>query len=496
MTTQNADAALAPHGLTADEARSALRRKLSLRESAALTFANCGITAGIFGLFGFSLSTAGGAMWWGWLVVVVVVGLMTMVWAELASNYPRAGAMYHWAAKLIGPSAGWWVGWQYLLAQIAVLGAYYFVLPSALIPLFGWDDTTAVRVGTACVALLIATVINALGVELLGKVSVLGVIAELFILGVITTLVLIFGEHQPVSVLVDTQGASFGNWVPLFIGGGIFMSLWTLFGFEAAGQVGDETLDPHYAAPRAIWLAFAGSVLLGTYFIVGFLFSIPDLSKAVDDGAPLIYVIESALPNWFGKLFLILMAWVVILGANAYFTNTSRQMYGMARAGALPFSKALSKTRNGTPYVAILAIAAVTALPFLVSSDFAVIASGATGAIFVVYTVMLGLALIARLRGWPHHPLPAAVSFGRWGLPINVLAFLGTGAFALDLLWPRDATNPVWKLGIRSAYWVICIPLILGILYFAWSRLRGRTTELAAPVSLGAYEAERTPDPV
>jgi amino acid transporter len=479
MTQRNASPSATQHGLTADEAHSALRRKLSLRESAALTFANCGITAGIFGLFGFSLASSGGAMWWGWLIVVVVVGLMTMVWAELASHYPRAGAMYHWAANLMGRDAGWWVGWQYLLAQIAVLGAYYFVLPGALIPLFGWDDTTAVRVGIACAALVIATVINALGVELLGKVSIVGVAAELLILGGLTTLVLIFGPHQSPSALIDTQGASFGAWLPVFIGGGIFMSLWTLFGFEAAGQVGDETLDPHYAAPRAIMLAFTGSVVLGTYFIVGFLFSIPNLGKAYSSDNVLLYIINSALPHWFSKLFLVLMAWIVIMGANAYFTNTSRQMYGMARAGALPFSKFLSRTRNGTPYASILVIAVITALPFLVSSDFAVVASGATGAVFALYALMLLLTLVARLRGWPRGSrVEGAFTLGRWGTPVTLLAFLGTTALAIDLLWPRDSTNPVWKLGIRSVYWVIGIPLVIGVGYFAWTKIR-RTSEPA-----------------
>jgi amino acid transporter len=471
-----------------------LRRRLTLRESAALTFSNCGITAGIFGLFGFSLAAAGGAMWWGWLIVVLIVGLMTLIWAELAANYPRAGAMYHWARELMGHGAGRWIGWQYLFAQIAVLSAYYFILPTILIQLFNLPDTTAVTVGIAGAALLIATACNAMGVELLGRISVLGVAAELIILAGLTTLVLIFGQHQSASVLVDTQNASFGKWLPAFVGGGIFMSLWTLFGFEAAGQIGDETIDAHYAAPRAIWLSFAGSVILGTYFIVGFLFSIPKMSAAENSGDPLVYVINSALPGAFSKIFLVLMAWIVILGANAYFTNTSRQMFGMAQAGTLPFSRTLAKTRNGTPYVSIIVIAVITALPFFVSSDFAVVVSGATGAIFVLYAVMLLLVVIAKLRGWPRERTPGVYSLGRAGLPVSIVALVGTVAFAVDLLWPREATNPVWKLGIQSTYWVIGIPLILGFLYFTGRAWQSRRAKQADPSPAAAYQAA-TPEP-
>jgi hypothetical protein len=46
------------------------------------------------------------------------------------------------------------------------------------------------------------------------------------------------------------------------------------------------------------------------------------------------------------------------------------------------------------------------------------------------------------------------------------LALVTAAATLIDLVWPRDATNPVWKLDIRVSYWLVGIPLVLGLIYY------------------------------
>src|SRR5258706_10853967 len=108
-----------------DAAKPFLRRGLSAISSAAVTYSTVGASLGMFTLFGFAISSAGGASFWGWLTVALLVLPMVLVFAELASHYPIAGVMAEWPKLLIGPRTGWWFGWLYLWAAILLLASWY-----------------------------------------------------------------------------------------------------------------------------------------------------------------------------------------------------------------------------------------------------------------------------------------------------------------------------------------------------------------------------------
>lgn len=444
-----------------------LLRRLTQWGATAVAFASCGATAGLFSLYGFSLSSSGPAFIWGWLLVAIEMGAVVLVFAELASHYPFAGSMYQWPARLVGERLGWWVGWLYLFAQIAVLNAVYFVLPLSLIPLFGLPNTLSWQLGIALGALVVATLVNGFGVKALGRTSQLGVIAELIVLVGITSLVLIFGHSQSPRVFLSSGGTatSLHQWLPTLFAGGIMVSLWVLYMFETGGTVGEETADARRAAPRAIIGAWIGSVVVGFYFLGAFILSTPDIKKNMASGTPITDIVNHALPDEFSKLFLALIAGVTILNANAIFTATSRQLFSMARNGHLPFAKQLARTRNGSPLTAIVVVAVLTGLPFFVSQQVSVLTIGATATIYLCYVMVMVFVIIARLRGWPGER--AVFSLGRWGLPITVFAFVTSLLVALTLFWPRDSINPVWHFGIRAAYWIVGIPLIMGAIYYA-----------------------------
>ena len=450
--------------------RTELRRRLTLRSNAALVFASVGATAGLYSLFAFSLGTSGPSFIWGWVATVIGVAALCCMWAELAAHYPLAGAFYHWGTAVAGSRVGWWIGWIYLGAQIAVLTAWYFVLPVAVAPLFGVTFSPGEAAAVALGALLVAAIINASGIEFLGKVTVIGVAAEIFIVFVLTSLVVAFGATQPVSVYVQGPGVSgFGNWVYALLAGGIFVSLWVLYTFESAGLVGEETKSGPRVAPKAIFLALTGTLLMGLYFLAGMIIAIPNVKAAMTSTTPIQDIINGALPHWFSKLYLVLICEVTFLGANAFFTGVSRQMYGMAREGQLPFSGFLSKTRNGTPWAALLVVAVLTGLPLLASQQMSVLTTGATGAIYVAYAFLAIMLLAARFRGWPHQP--ASFKLGRYAKPINIFAVLVATGVVVDLFWPRDTTNPTWH-GVRVAYWIIGLPVVIGVLYYAFYQHR------------------------
>lgn len=474
---------------TATEQQVQLPRRLRFVETAALTFSTVGATAGLYSLFGFSLAASGPAFSWSWMIVGVGVGAMCLMWAELASHMPLAGSIFHWGTAVGGRGPGWWIGWMYLMAQAVVLTAWYFLVPITLGPLLGVEFTPVQSALVTAGVILMATVLNALGIELLGKIIFVGVIFELVVGFGLTTWLFFASDHQPLSIFFDMGSAtSFSSWVVGFIGGGIFISLWVLFTFESAGAVGEETKDAHRAAPKAIMLAFLGTMLIGTAFLVTAILAIPDVDAITNSATPLPDIFRAWLPDWTANAYLALLLGIEILGCNAFFTAVSRQLFGMARAGQLPASRALSKTRNGTPYVAVITVGVLTALPLLIAQQMAILASGATAAMYFAYFMLLVVLLGARLRGWPRTEAPFALK--RWGIPVNVLAVVAAGASLLTLLWPRDATNPMVG-GLRASYWMIGIPLLVGIfVYFATRRTAAEVSETGLLLEAEAESVE------
>src|SRR3954466_2079289 len=105
-----------------------LKRKLSGLTTGAMTYACVGATAGIFSLFAFSLSSSGPAFFWGWLVVALSLLMMCLAHAGRAAPYPFAGSLYQWPMRLAGRRTGWWIGWMYLGALLALLPSYAIVM--------------------------------------------------------------------------------------------------------------------------------------------------------------------------------------------------------------------------------------------------------------------------------------------------------------------------------------------------------------------------------
>lgn len=473
-----------------------LHRSLSTFANFALTYSSVGAAAGIFSLFAFSLDTAGPAMFWAWITVGVVAGVLCLVWAELASHYPYAGAIYQWSALLAGRRIGWWVGWIYLFAGIWVTAAWYFVLPAAFVPLFNLSGTQAELVGISLIALGVAAVFNALGIEILGKFTKYGVFVELTVLVVFTVVVIAASpHHQNPSVLVSSGGTArtFGAWVPALLAGGIFMSTWVLYSFENGGTLGEETLDAHRKAPKAVLISWAVVIGLGIIFLVGFLTSIGNLSTIMKSSTPLQDIIAAALPSGFVKFYLVAICFITILGANAYFAGIVRHVFSMARDDQLPFARVLSKTREstGAPWVAVLVVAVVTGLPFVASRSMAVLSTGATACIYVCYFLVSCIFLVSKFRGWPGESR-APFRLGRWGAPVAVAAVVLSGAIMVELFWFRTASDPAWH-GMPVAFWLLALPLVLGAIYYplrVHRRLPSTVDDVESPVVVQGLPAE------
>ena len=101
-----------------------LNRVLGFFSNFAVGFTYLSPMVGIYSLFVFGLGIAGPA--YIWLTFIPLIGMLfvALVFGELASHYPVAGALFQYSKFTVGPRFGWFVGWFYgfaLLITVAVI---------------------------------------------------------------------------------------------------------------------------------------------------------------------------------------------------------------------------------------------------------------------------------------------------------------------------------------------------------------------------------------
>src|SRR5262249_2020099 len=143
--------------------------------------------------------------------------------------------------------AGWIYGWALFTTIAAVaVGAGPFVatlLGITVSPL----DTTLI----ALALVVISTLVNLAGTQTLARVPLFGFICEIIGAIIVGGYLLLFQRHQPFGVVLQTFGIGHGNYWPAFFAAAV-TGLFTCYGFEACGDVAEETPNPGIAIPRAM----------------------------------------------------------------------------------------------------------------------------------------------------------------------------------------------------------------------------------------------------
>jgi urea carboxylase system permease len=469
-----------------------LRRSLGLFSNFAVAFSYISVSTGTFTLFALGISTGGPAFFWTWPIVAIGQFIVALVFAELASHYPIAGSIYQWSRRLASPATGWMIGWFYLAATLLTVTAVAFTLPLTLIPLFGWKLDTPTEVTIALVTLVVTTALNVVGVRVLALINNIGVVAEIVGMIVFAIILVAIGHHQSLGVFFDphgtqhTPGSGLG-YTGVFLAA-MFMSLFVIFGFDTAGTLGEETVDPSREAPRGVLLSVALSFVAGLLFLGAAILAIKNIPAIMASANPLPDIIEGAFGTGWGKVYLTVVSIAIFVCTLAIQAAGIRLMFSMGRDGRLPGSRlwAWVHPNFGTPVWTALAAGALAALPLIVSQQVGILAIGATGLIYLSYFLTNLVTLDARRRGWPQ--TPARFNLGRWGMLVTVLALLYGGSMLINFAWPRPASNPAfYSVATWAANWpviggapllelYVAILLIVGGVYW-WTVQRHHQVE-------------------
>jgi amino acid transporter len=486
-----------------------LNRVLGLFSNFSVGFTYLSPMVGIYSLFLLGLGTGGPAYIWLNFIPIIGMLLVALVFGELASHYPVAGALYQYSKFSVGPGYGWFVGWFYGMALLITVAA----VDTGVVPYFcslcnNWfntslDPASHVTILIVTLALLaIQTVLNITGARVMARVAQFGVYVEIVGTFGIALILAVHGFNHGLGFLFETGGAENastnalgldfgGNWLFGAAVIAVLAPVYIYYGFESCGDIAEETKDAGRQIPRAmrlavIWGGIGSLVLTGALLLAMPGGADPTGQTVAGGGVPFIL---GDLPSSLQDLLLLVIIFAFFSCGTSIQGAGSRLAFSFARDGALPGSRLLSAVhpRFLTPVNALVAGALVSALfvllvfyspdhnvdigfityPANVNALIALVSFGVSGIYLSFLLTVIGAA-IARARGWVPE---GSFRLGRWGWLITILA----GAYLALML-----TNVVAPTGLDSprAYFnldwitllVMAIIAVVGAVYFAVAR--------------------------
>ena len=413
----------------------------------AVSFSIISIVSGGITSYDLALGAAGpGEMGYGWPIVCVFSLLMAMAMAEIASSFPTAGGLYHWAAILGGRGWGWVTAWLNLIGLVTVLaaidfGAVEFFLGWAGVPL-GLPATWGVKIGLTALCLFSQGAINHMGIRLTALLT--DISAWVHIAGAVglTAALWWFAKRHPVSYLFETSNftgppGAFPAQTSLFWAFllGFKMAAYTVTGYDASAHTAEETMDAEHTVPWGMVMSVAVSGFFGWLMIAAITLALPDPKAALESNHAVVYVMQNGLPRGVSLVLLSLISAAQYFCGLATVTSCSRMVYAFARDGGLPgwqLWKSVSP-RFRTPAPAIWLSSGLAFAFALCITDYDNISCAATIALYICYAIPLALGIGARGGRWA---TPGVWTLGAFGRPVAALAVVWSALICVLLVQP------------------------------------------------------------
>jgi amino acid transporter len=453
-------------------------RSMSLWANFALGFTYLSPVVGVYTVFAFALATGGPPMFWSYLFVGLGQLLVALVFGEIVSQFPIAGGLYPWARRLVGKRWAWMAGWVYLwalcttIAAVAVGGAPYVA------QLLGITVSQGGEVAIAVAMIAATTALNVSGTKLLARVAMFGFVCELLGAVAVGSFLLIVARHQSFRVLFQSFGlGTNGHYLPAFLASSV-AAMFCYYGFEACGDVAEETPDASRAIPKAMRMTIYIGGFAAMLVCLALVLAVPDMNAVLSgqDADPVTTTLRAAV----GPIGLRAVIAVVMVSFFSCLISleaaTSRLLFSYGRDrmifGSVQLSTLSQRTR--VPVIALLVAGTIPAFVaiaglFLEEMIKTIIVFGSAGIYIAFQMIVLG-ALIARAKGWKPS---GEFRLGVWAWPVN-LAALTYGVLAIiNMVWPRTPQDPWYRnYGmIVGATVVFATGLFYAVLFRPYDRL-------------------------
>ena len=440
-----------------------LSRSMSKFSNFAISFSIICILSGGINSFAQAISSVGGAgAGFGWIVGCLLSGMFALAMAQIASAFPTAGGLYHWASILGNRFWGWLTAWLNLLGLVTVLGAinigtaYFFA--GTFGGMFGFTGSDMQVVLFVAAITIAQAIFNHIGIK---ATTFLTDISGYIIFATTAVLVLAclyFAPAIDISRLwtfTNYSGEAGGNVFPQSDNIGylfllcLLLPVYTITGYDASAHTSEETKNAATSVPRGIVTAVVWSSLVGWVMICAITLAIPDMAVAASQGWGMFFgTMDAILPAGLKTAIYAGILITQFLCGLATVTSASRMLFAFSRDDGVPFaSKALATVspKYRTPVNAIWAATVLCILYVLLAmsikvggtSIYVIVVNSTLVFLFLSFTVPLVAGMFAYgTAKWPN-PGPWAMSTGTYKL-VTVLAVVGMAVILFIAVAPPN----------------------------------------------------------
>lgn len=447
-----------------------LARRMSSFSNFALSLSIICILAGGITSFHLGFCSVGGAsIGLGWPLVCLFSLCVALTMGQVASAFPTAGGLYHWATILGGRGWGWATAWFNLAGLVTVLAAINMGTCQFIIGSFfpSLKDQLLLQLGIVGLITFSQALFNHLGIRLTAILVDFSGWLILVVSGWLTLALLISANGYEFARLITFANYSGDVWpetssIAWLFALGLLLPAYTITGFDASAHAAEETVGAAVHVPQGIVRSVLVSGIAGWIMLMAIVLAMPNLDEAAAQGDQVFFwTMENSLPaTWLRIPLLAGIAMAQYLCGLATVTSASRMTFAFARDGGLPGSAWLRWVSPyfRTPPIAIWAVAAAALLFTLWTPVYATITAVCTILLYISYVLPTAFGFLAHGRTW--------TKFGPWQLggaykPLAVISVLGCiGLIIIGMQPPNE----------KALYVVAGMILLLVIGWFALAR--------------------------
>jgi amino acid transporter len=404
------------------------------------------------------------------LALSVLLALIACICAataigQLAKLFPSAGGMYTYAARSLGPWAGFFVAWLFILFEPLVAPFLYLEFGWAMGEVFksevGWHYTGQWWIWAALMTVIVF-LLTYRDIRLSTTAGVILGAFEIAVFGALSIWMLLSNTGKLNGGPFNPTHAA-GHWSGVFRG--MVFAILAFIGFEAAAPLGEEAKRPRRTVPLAV---VGSAIAIGLFYIL--------CSYAWVFGAGFDNFVKQATgaDPWrnLGKVFWG-TGWIVVFlaicnsiaaNSNAAVNAATRVFYALARNGLAPRPLGHTHPRFKTPHVAIIWMSVFAfVLSLLLGWKWGPLIGFALIATLAVIVVVIVYMLICAGSIW-HYWIRRRTEFNP--LLHLVLPVGGIVLFFFPLYYQYYKFVPTYP--IKYANWVALGWIALGVVLTVW----------------------------
>lgn len=428
----------------------------------ALSFSIISVITGAATAYGHGLIYGGPMTYgWGWPIVTFFTLLVACSMAEIASAFPTAGAMYHWAAFLGGPGWGWFTAWFNFIGQIAILAGIDYGIALFAVPLLGWQPTQTHYLTVYAIVLVSHGIFNHFGIRIVAWLNDFSVFYQIAGTAVLIGALLCLAPLQPLSFAFKNSwtASEYPFWWAFLVG--LLQPQWTLTGYDASAHITEETVDPKRNAPWGMFLAVLISGIVGFAMNLVTTLAIQDLSATAKAENPYLYIFQTALGGFSSDLVLWMALGAMWFCGLSALTSAARMVFAFSRDRGMPGWKhwGTISAKYRSPAAATWLLVALAFAVALYSKTYSAIVSISVIGLYVSYIIPVILGLIARKQGqWKEF---GPWTLGSWGPWVNTIAIVWVAFICILFVAPPNQVAGYSFTGAAAA---------LVLYYFLWAK--------------------------